>query len=124
MTATPTRGTAAGRTARSSRSAATGELGLGEACDDGGVEPDDGCNGICKLEFCGDQLIQPDEECDDGDGNSDTEPDACRTGCSLAFCGDGVIDSDECSSARSGARRIAVPSSLRRGGDDGVCGGV
>jgi len=44
---------------------------------------------------CGDGIIDPDEECDDGDLNSDTDPDACRTDCTLPFCGDGVIDSGE-----------------------------
>jgi CSLREA domain-containing protein len=43
--------------------------------------------------FCGDGVIQsPDEECDDGANNSDTEPDACRTDCTLPICGDGVVD--------------------------------
>jgi cysteine-rich repeat protein len=35
------------------------------------------------------------EECDDGDANSDTEPDACRTDCRRARCGDGTVDTDE-----------------------------
>jgi len=42
--------------------------------------------------FCGDGFVDPGEECDDGAGNSDTEPDACRTDCTLPSCGDGVAD--------------------------------
>lgn len=44
---------------------------------------------------CGNGLLEGMEECDDGEGNSDTTPDACRTDCSLAWCGDGVADTDE-----------------------------
>ena len=45
-----------------------------------------------KAPLCGDGILDPGEECDDGDGNSDTESDACRTNCATAVCGDGVID--------------------------------
>jgi cysteine-rich repeat protein len=44
---------------------------------------------------CGDGFVGDGETCDDGDANSDTQPDACRTTCVLAGCGDGVIDSGE-----------------------------
>jgi cysteine-rich repeat protein len=44
---------------------------------------------------CGDGVVDPDEECDDGEANSDTAPDACRTSCLLPTCGDAVADSDE-----------------------------
>jgi cysteine-rich repeat protein len=44
---------------------------------------------------CGDGFVGDGEICDDGDANSDTQPDACRTTCALAGCGDGVIDSGE-----------------------------
>ncbi len=47
------------------------------------------------VDFCGDGSVDDGEECDDGEGNSDTLPDACRTDCTLPVCGDGVIDSDE-----------------------------
>ena len=45
---------------------------------------------------CGDTCIDPTEECDDGIGNSDTDPDACRTTCFAPACGDGVADSELC----------------------------
>ncbi len=46
---------------------------------------------------CGNGTLDQGEYCDDGAGNSDTEPDACRLNCTLARCGDGVLDSlEEC----------------------------
>lgn len=48
------------------------------------------------VSFCGDgNLDLDDEECDDGEANSDTAPDACRTDCTLPRCGDRVTDSGE-----------------------------
>jgi hypothetical protein len=44
---------------------------------------------------CGDGVVTGFEACDDGDANSDTEPDACRTNCLPARCGDGVVNSGE-----------------------------
>ncbi len=45
--------------------------------------------------YCGDGMINLDDECDDGAGNSDALPDACRTDCTLPTCGDAVTDSGE-----------------------------
>ncbi len=46
---------------------------------------------------CGDGVLDPGEACDDGEDNSDTQPNACRTNCKKARCGDGVVDvKDEC----------------------------
>ena len=45
--------------------------------------------------LCGDGVLESPEQCDDGVGNSDTEPDACRTNCRAAWCGDGVLDTGE-----------------------------
>jgi hypothetical protein len=58
--------------------------GSGEGSSTGYVEPG-----------CGNGVIDSDEECDDGDANSDTEPDACRTDCELPTCRDEVVDSGE-----------------------------
>jgi hypothetical protein len=44
---------------------------------------------------CGNQRLDPGEDCDDGAGNSDATPDACRTSCLRAACGDGVRDRGE-----------------------------
>jgi cysteine-rich repeat protein len=90
-----------------------GERTAGEQCDDGNDTDGDGCSTACDVEpgwacfesdggasdcerTCGDGLIQaPAEACDDGEANSDTEPDACRTRCLRAHCGDGVVDTGE-----------------------------
>ena len=45
--------------------------------------------------FCGDGVVQPPEQCDDGPANSSTTPDACRATCRLPTCGDGIVDSFE-----------------------------
>ena len=44
---------------------------------------------------CGNGVVEGLEECDDGEANSDVEPDACRADCTDPRCGDGVIDSEE-----------------------------
>ena len=44
---------------------------------------------------CGDGIINPGEQCDNGASNSDIAPDACRSDCRRAHCGDGVKDSRE-----------------------------
>jgi cysteine-rich repeat protein len=44
---------------------------------------------------CGDGIVQPGEQCDDGRRNSDTRPNACRTRCRRPSCGDGVVDARE-----------------------------
>ena len=47
------------------------------------------------LPACGNGITEPDEQCDDGDANSDDAADACRTSCRLPACGDGVADGGE-----------------------------
>jgi uncharacterized repeat protein (TIGR01451 family) len=60
---------------------------------DGTIFEPDGSEIICcVVPECGDGIIDDGEECDDGENNSDTDPDACRTDCTLPFCGDGVLD--------------------------------
>jgi cysteine-rich repeat protein len=73
-----------------------GETDAGEECDDGNFDDGDGCTGQCVLEFCGDGVNNNNgtEECDDGEANSDTEPNACREDCTLPVCGDGVTDNE------------------------------
>lgn len=48
-----------------------------------------------KNPYCGDGVLDPGEQCDDGSRNSDVEPDACRTDCTNPRCNDYVADSDE-----------------------------
>lgn len=60
-----------------------------------------GATAVCDIgayeyqPICGDNIVQPPEECDNGANNSDTQADACRTTCKLAFCGDNVVDTGE-----------------------------
>lgn len=44
---------------------------------------------------CGDGVLDPEEVCDDGEYNSDLEPNACRSDCRRAYCGDYVVDAGE-----------------------------
>jgi len=76
----------------------------GETCESLGFGPGPlGCGADCTFdptgcspgENCGNGEIDGPEQCDDGEDNSDTEPDACRENCALPRCGDGVPDFDE-----------------------------
>lgn len=69
-------------------------------CGDGkvrdGVEECDGgpgCSSICRFQLCGNGIIDPGEECDNGkapDGSSNNADDLdCRSDCLLNRCGDG-----------------------------------
>ncbi|MFC1609824.1 DUF4215 domain-containing protein [Myxococcota bacterium] len=51
--------------------------------------------GSYSLEVCGDGVVQPGEECDEGPHNSDEISNACRSACKRPWCGDGVVDADE-----------------------------
>ena len=87
-------------------------------CDDGNLLGGDGCDELCAIEpgfecsdpqlggastcapiECGNGLrfiegfaVNVNEECDDGELNSDTTPNACRTDCTRPSCSDGVAD--------------------------------
>ncbi|PKN23497.1 MAG: hypothetical protein CVU65_13985 [Deltaproteobacteria bacterium HGW-Deltaproteobacteria-22] len=92
------------------------EQAYGEECDLGymnSFEPGAACRPDCLRAGCGDGILDPDEECDDGTANSNTLADACRQivnpeymnsidtpdepqyFCRQAFCGDGVVDAQE-----------------------------
>jgi cysteine-rich repeat protein len=45
--------------------------------------------------FCGDEELNPGEECDTGARNSTARDAACRPDCSIARCSDGILDSSE-----------------------------
>jgi cysteine-rich repeat protein len=75
------------------------DVEVGEQCDDGNAVDDDGCRGTaagtaaCTIPICGDAIIDPDEQCDDGAANSSTAPNTCRPmTCALPACGDNVRD--------------------------------
>ncbi len=62
-----------------------GILEVGEDCDDGNLLPEDGCSSECRLEFCGDGIIQTglNETCDD---NNTADNDGCSSLCQLEEC--------------------------------------
>src|SRR5688572_9461346 len=69
----------------------------GEECDDGNLNPQDGCLPNCTKAVCGDSIVQLSpanaaEECDDGNkvGN-----DSCSNTCKGAVCGHGVKETGE-----------------------------
>ncbi len=61
-------------------------------CDDGNNMSGDGCNAVCRPEFCGDGVVQAalGEDCDDRNINN---KDDCLNTCQLASCGDGYVHS-------------------------------
>ena len=62
-----------------------------EACDDGNTVNGDDCDSECRMEFCGNGLVEPGEECDDGNA---TSSDGCDVYCMLDSCGDGIQDAE------------------------------
>jgi len=62
-----------------------GLLEPGESCDDGNTIPNDGCNDVCEIEFCGDSVVQSaaGEECDDGNTEDN---DGCTNNCTFGSC--------------------------------------
>lgn len=65
-----------------------------EECDDGNTTDEDGCSAQCRVEGCGDGVLQTSfgEECDDG---NDVDDDACSNTCTLPGCGDGQLHAGE-----------------------------
>ena len=47
----------------------------------------DGCRTSCAKSWCGDGVVDSNEECDDGNRNNDVEAGACRTNCSGRVAG-------------------------------------
>jgi len=80
-----------------------------EDCDDGNTIDHDGCSSDCLVEpcwasdcgdasrpICGDGIIRPGEDCDDGAANSDDAYGGCTTRCKFgAYCGDGIVNGSE-----------------------------
>jgi len=91
----------------------------GETCDDGNNRPGDGCDADCQKE-CGNGVVDPNEQCDDGVYNSDTKANECRTDCTNYRCGDGVIDfTEECD---NGAANANTPNACRPSCTHPTCG--
>ena len=68
---------------------------MGALLSCGSTEEKDTGSPLPPLPGCGDGVVTADEQCDDGEANSDVSPGACRTDCLFARCGDGVVDPDE-----------------------------
>lgn len=69
--------------------------------------------------LCGNGIIDPGEQCDDGDGNSDFG--ACLTTCQTAFCGDRFIYSakEQCDTNNFGYPDPRDPQTCKKLGFDG-----
>ncbi|MBL9107437.1 MAG: DUF4215 domain-containing protein [Myxococcales bacterium] len=72
-----------------------GNIGPGEACDDGNNNNADGCSNACAMPGCGDMMVVEPEQCDDANA---INTDACLSSCVLAICGDGIVQDmvEEC----------------------------
>lgn len=67
------------------------------------TEPNSTTGGVC-----GDGIVDPGEECDDGPANADDAP--CSSACVSAFCGDGVVQAalnEECDDGPANADNAA-----------------
>lgn len=86
--------------------------GVGGAGGQGGT-------GGAEEPACGNGIVEPGEECDEGARNSDTLPNRCRETCVLPRCGDGVVDEGEACEGDDSATCVEM-----RAGLDGlvVCG--
>jgi cysteine-rich repeat protein len=62
----------------------------GEECDDGNLDPTDGCTEACTV--CGNSTVTPPEVCDDG---NTTNGDGCDANCRPTGCGNGLPVSPE-----------------------------
>lgn len=71
-----------------------GALDPGESCDDGNDNPNDGCDGNCRITVtCGDGIVNPPaEQCDEGIGGVRRATATCNENCTVPWCGDGVIN--------------------------------
>jgi len=54
-----------------------------EECDDGDLNPGDGCNEVCQPEICGDGKVDVNEMCDDG---NTIDGDGCTSSCESEAC--------------------------------------
>jgi cysteine-rich repeat protein len=61
--------------------------GVNEQCDDGNTRDNDGCSHLCRLEFCGDAIVNNGEDCDRA-----LTPATCNIDCTFSTCGDGKLN--------------------------------
>ncbi len=66
-------------------------VAAGEECDDGNNIAFDGCDATCRLEMtCGNDRLDPGEECEKGRGNQETA--TCNHDCTLVKCNDQIVN--------------------------------
>src|SRR6187402_1093389 len=65
-----------------------GIMALDEECDDGNTVNKDGCSENCTLQDCGNEVLEPGEDCDTGPGDSQ----GCDEDCSFVECGDNHLN--------------------------------
>jgi cysteine-rich repeat protein len=65
-----------------------------EACDDGNNDATDACTNACRLPVCGDSIVGPGEECDEGPENGILGG-TCTALCEQSYCGNGVAEFGE-----------------------------
>ena len=100
-----------------------------EECDDGNEVGGDGCSSTCKIEVCGNRVIDVGEDCDDG-----TVGEGCNDMCHFEECGNGVKDvgegcddgnnntCDGCSSCTIDVCGDGLVCALQKEAcDDGIC---
>ena len=68
------------------------EWGTGYVIQDCAETGDQCMTGECVPSVCGDALVGPDEDCDDG---NQIDGDACSNECTTALCGDGRVSAGE-----------------------------
>ncbi len=92
---TATEGSSSGGETDASTTSSTGSVST--------TSTGDGTTGTTAEPFCGDGIVQDNEQCDEGKANSDTA--ACTSNCVLNVCGDGLVleDVEECDEAESNA---------------------
>jgi MYXO-CTERM domain-containing protein len=78
------------------------DLTSDEGLQFGGWALDDVCVVANVNSVCGDGVVGPHEQCDDGPNNADA-PNACRTYCQTPTCGDKIVDhGEECDDGPAG----------------------
>ncbi len=96
-----------------------GNLSFEEECEDGNIFSGDGCNAQCKIEFCGDGIVDIGfEQCDDENLN---DTDNCTNDCFSNVCGDGVCSNAEsCNicSADCGACMLGCGNGVKEGTEE------
>ncbi len=94
-----------------------------EQCDDGALNADEpgACRTTCMQGICGDAIVDPGEQCDDG---NDENEDPCLSTCEHNACGDGVAElaeaSEECDDGNAILNDHCLPGCALNVCGDGV----